>query len=257
MTDLERAACYGIQLMDLTTLSDNDTPEKVEALCRQAITEAGKTAAVCIYPAFIQVAKAQFNALNIKDVLVATVTNFPHGNADVAAAVEETKEAVDLGADEVDVVFPYRAFLAGNEHVGFELVSQCKAVCGDKVTLKVILETGEIKSPALIKQASLIAIDAGADFIKTSTGKVAVNATLEAAEQMLLAISETGGSCGFKAAGGVKDVHDVAAYLSLAESILSSEWVTPQHVRFGASSLLGNLLATLNNQVISSDTVGY
>jgi deoxyribose-phosphate aldolase len=247
MTDLERAACYGIQLMDLTTLNADDTDQIVETLCKRAISNAGKTAAVCIYPQFVQTAKAQLLALNAPDVLVATVTNFPHGNADVALAVTETKQAVDFGADEVDVVFPYRAFLEGNRQVGHELVSQCKIACGDNVLLKVILETGEIKDPALIKEASLIAIGAGADFIKTSTGKVAVNATLEAAEQMLTAIKETGSTCGFKASGGVKDAQDVANYLALAESILSSEWISPRHFRFGASSLLNNLLATLNN----------
>jgi len=256
MTDLERAACYGIQLMDLTTLNTDDTPQIVESLCKKAISSAGKTAAVCIYPQFIQTAKAQLSALNAEDVLIATVTNFPHGNDDISVAVNETKLAVELGADEVDVVFPYRAFLSGNRQIGHELISQCKVACGDDVILKVILETGELKDPALIKEASLIAIDAGADFIKTSTGKVAVNATLEAAEQMLTAIKETGGTCGFKAAGGVKDAQDVANYLALAESILSSEWISPSHFRFGASSLLNNLLATLNNQspVASSTT---
>jgi len=256
MTDLERAACYGIQLMDLTTLNTDDTPKIVESLCKKAISSAGKTAAVCIYPQFIQTAKAQLSALNAEDVLIATVTNFPHGNDDVSVAVNETKKAVELGADEVDVVFPYRAFLSGNRQIGHALISQCKVACGDDVILKVILETGELKDPALIKEASLIAISAGADFIKTSTGKVAINATLEAAEQMLLAIKETGGTCGFKAAGGVKDAQDVANYLALAESILSSEWITPRHFRFGASSLLNNLLATLNNQspVASSTT---
>lgn len=257
MTDLERAACYGIQLMDLTTLNDDDTQSSVETLCRQAISDAGKTAAVCIYPQFIAAAKAQLSALGADDVLVATVTNFPHGNSNIDVAVRETKAAVAAGADEVDVVFPYRAFLAGDEDVGTALVAACKEACGDSAILKVILETGEIKSPALIKQASLIAINAGADFIKTSTGKVAVNATLEAAQQMLQAISETGGQCGFKAAGGVKNAQDVANYLNLAESLLSSEWISPRHFRFGASSLLGNLVATLNNQQPTIDSAGY
>lgn len=257
MTDLERAACYGIQLMDLTTLNDDDTQLSVEALCRKAISDAGKTAAVCIYPQFVEAAKAQLTELGASDVLVATVTNFPHGNSDIDAAVNETKAAVTAGADEVDVVFPYRAFLAGDKNIGTELVSACKVACGEHVTLKVILETGELKSPILIKQASLIAINAGADFIKTSTGKVAINATLEAAEQMLNAIAETGGKCGFKAAGGVKNAQDVADYLALAQSIMSSEWITPQHFRFGASSLLGNLIATLNNQQPSVDNAGY
>lgn len=257
MTDLERAAKDGIQLMDLTTLNLNDNEQVVSDLCKKSVSAGGKTAAVCIYPQFIPVAKKTLQALQATDVLVATVTNFPHGNDNIEQAVLETREAVSLGADEVDVVFPYRAFLAGNRDVGHELVKQCKAACGDTVVLKVILETGEIKSPQLIKEASLIAINAGADFIKTSTGKVEVNATLEAAEQMLLAIVETGATCGFKAAGGVKNAEDVNAYLRLASSILSPEWITPRHFRFGASSLLDNLLNTLGKGEQPATTTGY
>lgn len=257
MTDLERAASHGIELMDLTTLNLDDTEQVVTDLCRKAVSAGGKTAAVCIYPQFIPSAKAKLQELQASDILVATVTNFPHGNADVEQAIAETKNAVALGADEVDVVFPYRAFLAGDHQVGFDLVTGCKAACGEKVTLKVILETGEIKSPELIKQASLIAIDAGADFIKTSTGKVPVNATLEAAEQMLLAILETGASCGFKAAGGVKNAQDVADYLNLTRSILSDEWISAKSFRFGASSLLGNLLNTLGKGDKPETNSGY
>lgn len=257
MTDLERAACYGIQLMDLTTLNDDDTEQKVVDLCHKAVSPAGKTAAICIYPQFIPVAKHALRELKSTDILIATVTNFPHGNSDVEVAVTETKNAVALGADEVDVVFPYRAFLAGDRTVGTELVRACKEACGDRAILKVILETGEIKDPALIKEASLIAIAAGADFIKTSTGKVAVNATLEAAQVMFEAIKETGGKCGFKAAGGVKSASDVADYLAIAQNRLSSEWICPENFRFGASSLLDNLLATLGRSEGASDSQGY
>jgi len=257
MTDLERAACYGIQLMDLTTLNENDTEQRVVDLCHKAVSVAGKTAAICIYPQFIAVAKQTLRQLKSTDILIATVTNFPHGNSDVAAAVSETTEAVALGADEVDVVFPYRAFLAGDRIIGAQLVQACKKACGDRVILKVILETGEIKDPALIKEASLIAISAGADFIKTSTGKVAVNATLEAAQAMFEAIVETGGHCGFKAAGGVKNATDVANYLALAQTSLSSEWIKPENFRFGASSLLDNLLHTLDNSLAITDKQGY
>ncbi|MDP2561803.1 deoxyribose-phosphate aldolase [Psychrobium sp. 1_MG-2023] len=256
MTDLERAAYYGIQLMDLTTLSADDTDQKVVELCQKAVSAGGKTAAVCIFPQFIPAAKQALKDLKSTDILIATVTNFPHGNNDVATAVKETEQAVALGADEVDVVFPYRAFLAGDREVGHELVKACKEACGDKAILKVILETGEIKSPELIKEASLIAIAAGADFIKTSTGKVAVNATLEAAEQMLQAIVETGGECGFKAAGGVKNAQDVADYLTLTETLLSSDWIKPENFRFGASSLLDNLLSTLGKGQ-ASEQQGY
>lgn len=257
MTDLERAACYGIQLMDLTTLNDNDTEQKVIDLCHKAVSPAGKTAAICIFPQFIPVAKQALKDLKSTDILIATVTNFPHGNSDVEAAVSETEQAVALGADEVDVVFPYRAFLAGDREIGGQLVKACKKACGDRVILKVILETGEIKDPQLIKEASLIAIAAGADFIKTSTGKVAVNATLEAAKMMFEAITETGGHCGFKAAGGVKSASDVADYLNVAQQALSSEWICPENFRFGASSLLDNLLQELGKVERAGNTQGY
>lgn len=178
------------------------------------------------------------------------MTNFPHGNNDVAIAVAETKAAIAYGADEVDVVFPYRALIAGNAQIGFELVQACKAVCQDAhVLLKVIIETGELKQEALICQASEIAIDAGADFIKTSTGKVPVNATPESAAIMLKAIRDkgVGERVGFKAAGGVRNAEDAAIYLQLADDIMGAEWATAQHFRFGASSLLASLLTTLGH----------
>ena len=153
MTDLKASSLRALKLMDLTTLNDDDTDEKVIALCHQAI---------------------------------ATVTNFPHGNDDIEIALAETRAAIAYGADEVDVVFPYRALMAGNEQVGFDLVKACKEACAAaNVLLKVIIETGELKDEALIRKASEISIKAGADFIKTSTGKVAVNATPESARIMM------------------------------------------------------------------------
>ena len=200
---------------------------------------------MCIYKQFIPVARQALDEQGTKEIKIATVTNFPHGSDDVASAVAETKEAVALGADEVDVVFPYKALIAGDETVGFELVKSCKEACGD-VLLKVIIETGELQSEALIRKASEISIDAGADFIKTSTGKVPVNATLEAAEIMLNVKKEKNPNIGFKAAGGVKDAQTAKAYLDLAREILGDDWVKPEHFRFGASSLLNNLLVELD-----------
>ncbi|POE21630.1 deoxyribose-phosphate aldolase [Pectobacterium odoriferum] len=250
MTKLTTAAQRALALMDLTTLNEDDTDEKVTALCRQANSPAGKTAAICIYPRFIPLAKKLLREQGTPDIRIATVTNFPHGNDDVAIAVAETKAAIAYGADEVDVVFPYRALIAGNAQIGFELVQACKAVCQDAhVLLKVIIETGELKQEALIRQASEIAIDAGADFIKTSTGKVPVNATPESAAIMLKAIRDTGVGerVGFKAAGGVRNAEDAAIYLQLADDIMGAEWATAQHFRFGASSLLASLLTTLGH----------
>lgn len=248
---LKQLAKHALSLMDLTTLNDNDTDEKVIALCQQANTAFGTPAAICVYPRFVPIARKMLKAEGIEQVKIATVTNFPHGSDDIEIAVAETKAAVAYGADEVDVVFPYQALLAGNEQVGFELVKQCKAICAEKnVLLKVIIETGELKSEALIRKASEIAIRAGADFIKTSTGKVAVNATLESARIMLETIRDLGvaETVGFKAAGGVKTSEEAAQYLELAGSILGKEWINAQHFRFGASSLLANLLATLNDE---------
>ena len=250
MTKLTTAAQRALALMDLTTLNEDDTDEKVTALCRQANSPAGKTAAICIYPRFIPLAKKILCEQGTPDIRIATVTNFPHGNDDVAIAVAETKAAIAYGADEVDVVFPYRALIAGNAQIGFELVQACKAVCQDAhVLLKVIIETGELKQEALIRQASEIAIDAGANFIKTSTGKVTVNATPESAAIMLKAIRDkgVGERVGFKAAGGVRNAEDAAIYLQLADDIMGAEWATAQHFRFGASSLLASLLTTLGH----------
>lgn len=247
MNELQTAALRALKLMDLTTLNDDDTDEKVIALCQNAKSPVGNTAAICIYPRFIPVAKKALREQGTPEVRIATVTNFPHGNDDIDIAVAETKAAVAYGADEVDVVFPYRALMAGNEEIGLELVKQCKAACGDQALLKVIIESGELKTDALIKRASEISIDAGADFIKTSTGKVAVNATPEAAEVMLNVIKDKGvaDKVGFKPAGGVRTAEDAQQYLAMADRILGESWADSRHYRFGASSLLANLLHTL------------
>ncbi|EKB1971314.1 deoxyribose-phosphate aldolase [Vibrio parahaemolyticus] len=258
MSDLKAAALRALKLMDLTTLNDDDTDAKVSSLCHDAKTAVGNTAAICIYPRFIPIAKKTLREQGTPEVRIATVTNFPHGNDDIDIAVAETKAAVAYGADEVDVVFPYRALMAGDEKVGFELVKQCKEACGD-ILLKVIIETGELKEEALIKKASQICIEAGADFIKTSTGKVPVNATPEYARMMLEVIRDMGvaETVGFKPAGGVRTAEDAAAYLAMADEILGDNWVDARHYRFGASSLLTNLLNTLEVSDDVADPTAY
>ncbi|MDT8878820.1 deoxyribose-phosphate aldolase [Halomonas saccharevitans] len=245
MTELQQAARQALALMDLTSLNDDDTDATIEALCQRARTPAGTPAAICVYPDFVVTAQRALKAHGLQGIVkVATVTNFPAGGDDIMAAARATRSAAASGADEIDVVFPWRALLAGDEETGRELVAFCKQAAGDAV-LKVILETGELKDPALIRRASELALEGGADFLKTSTGKVAVNATLEAAEIMLTAIRDNGGDAGFKAAGGVRTVEDALAYLKLAERLMGVAWLTPAHFRFGASSLLDDLLATL------------
>lgn len=244
-----------LHLVDLTSLNDGDTREKIKDLCTAANNPAGRVAAVCIYPRFIPHAKKFLREQDAAEIQLATVVNFPNGDADLDIAVAETRAALAYGADEVDLVFPYRALMAGDSRTGAEMVRVCKEICGEKL-LKVIIESGELKTPELIRAASLIAIEAGADFIKTSTGKVAVNATLTAAEIMLKAIKETGGRCGFKAAGGVKTVEEAAAYLALADRLLGHDWVQARHFRFGASGLVNNLLACLHDGQVMAAT-GY
>lgn len=257
MTDANPLAQQALQLMDLTSLNDSDTDAVITKLCESARTPFGSPAAVCVYPAFIATARKALVLSGLSQVRVATVTNFPDGSADLDRAVRETRDAVAAGAHEVDVVLPYRTLMAGDADVPAALVRACKAACGSAVALKVIIESGELKTPALIREASDIAIAAGADFIKTSTGKVAVNATLEAAEIMLTAIAESGKDVGFKAAGGIRTSAEAAQYLALAERILGADWITPRHFRFGASSLLNDLLATLKGQAPSASTSGY
>ncbi|MBB5019176.1 deoxyribose-phosphate aldolase [Chitinivorax tropicus] len=247
---LTEAALRALHLMDLTSLNDSDTDESIRRFVATAQTPVGTPAALCVFPRFLGTTKASLaeQGLNLP---VAVVTNFPAGGTDIAQAVAETQAAIAAGADEIDVVFPYRALMAGDAEIGRQLVEQCRAVMADKV-LKVIIESGELQAPALIRQASEIAIGAGAHFIKTSTGKVPVNATLDAAEIMLQVIRDSGRPVGFKAAGGVRSAADAAAYLALADRIMGLGWVSPATFRFGASSLLGSLLNTLGHQPAAS-----
>ena len=242
-----------LPLIDLTSLNSDDTDAVIRHLCRQAVTPRGSTAAVCVYPPFIDVAKRELASLGAR-VKVATVTNFPAGEANIALAVAQTREAVAAGADEVDLVFPYEALREGDERLGLSMVQQCRQICGPEVTLKVIIESGELEGHLLIRRASKLAIAGGADFIKTSTGKVAVNATPEAARVMLEAIKECGKPVGFKAAGGIRTVTEAAQYLALADEIMGAGWATPATFRFGASSLLGDVLCALG--IDTSATAG-
>jgi len=251
-------AQQALNLMDLTSLTDQETTQEIEALCQQAQSASGNTAAICIYPRFIPVAKRKLAAIGASDVKIATVTNFPAGGDDLEIAVAETKAAIAYGADEVDLVFPYQALMTGNETIGFDMVSACKAACaGANVTLKVIIESGELKEESLIAKASEICIKAGADFIKTSTGKVPVNATLESANIMLNQIKTYNTDVGFKAAGGVRTAEDAEKYLTMAEDLLGTDWVNSQHFRFGASGLLTNLLNSLGKGDGQQSTQGY
>lgn len=252
---LRETAAVALSLLDLTNLKDDCTPAQIDTLCARAQTPFGHTAAICIWPRFVAQARGILGPEH--SVKIATVVNFPAGDMEPADVAAEAREAIADGADEIDLVIPYRAFIAGNEKVVTDMVAAVRAECHEPILLKTILETGELKDAALIQRASELAIAAGTDFIKTSTGKVAVNATLEAADIMLRAIRQSGRKVGFKPAGGIGSVADAALYLSLAETIMAPDWAMPSTFRFGASGLLDDILAVLGGAQSSAAASGY
>jgi deoxyribose-phosphate aldolase len=242
--DLKKLA---IHCLDYTSLNDTDTTDDIRTLCQHSATPLGNVAAVCVYPNFVNFAKL---ALANMDIKIATVVNFPSGNEGLSDTLALVRSALFAGADEIDVVLPYQAYLNGQHEFCDNYLRAVKEACGHAL-LKVILETGELANAELIRQASLDAIAAGADFLKTSTGKVSVGATLEAAAIMLDVIqqhaSQTGKMLGFKASGGIRTAQDAAQYLTLAQLILDTHNINSATFRIGASSLLKNLLGDLVN----------
>lgn len=244
--------------MDLTSLGEDDTGEKIVDLCRRAITPAGRVAAVCVYGRFVPLARRELAGTGVK---VATVCNFPHGGADARKAVSEAKAQVAGGAEEVDVVLPYKRYMAGDTDRAVSLIEQVRSVCGEKARLKVILETSQIKSLRMIEAASRDVIMAGADFIKTSTGKVPGGAQPDVAAVILSVIADMqprmNRPLGFKPSGGLKTVADAAGYLYLADRIMGKGWTTPETFRLGASSLLDDVLKELGQSESNTEQTDY
>jgi len=240
--DSQQAARLALACLDLTSLNDGDTEAEVIKLCARAHGPHGATAAVCVWPRFAALARRELPA----GIAVAAVANFPDGSTDIARAVRDTREIVDAGAQEVDVVLPFAALMQGDERPVAELLAAVRKAC-DGLALKVILETGVLVSPALIARASQLSLDAGADFLKTSTGKTPVSATREAATVMLNAIAADPrhAHVGFKASGGIRTVNDATVYFGLVEQILGASALSPQRFRIGASSLLNDIEAVL------------
>lgn len=245
-------AMRALRLLDLTSLKGDETAAGIDALCRRAIAHG--TAAVCIYPAHLGTAR---DALAGSSVRLATVASFPDGSEDLGRAAEETAAAVAAGAGEVDVVAPIAALLEGDVGIVGELVETCRLAAGPNVTLKLILETGRLQEPGLITAAARAAVMAGVDFLKTSTGKAEVGATLEAALTLLAVIAEADGRVGFKAAGGIRTAADAAAYLYLAGELLGPDWARPATFRFGASGLLDDLLRVTGHAAGPDGSGGY
>ncbi|MFI8961220.1 deoxyribose-phosphate aldolase [Streptomyces sp. NPDC053493] len=239
-----------ISMIDLTTLEGADTPGKVRALAAKAVNPdptdrtTPKTAAVCVYPDMVATAKAAVAGSGVKVASVATA--FPAGRAALPVKLADTADAIAAGADEIDMVIDRGAFLAGRYLEVYEQIAAIKATCGDRARLKVIFETGELSTYDNIRRASWLGMMAGADFIKTSTGKVAVNATPANTLLMLEAVrdfrAQTGVQVGVKPAGGIRNTKEAVKFLVLVNETVGEDWLDNHWFRFGASSLLNDLL---------------
>jgi deoxyribose-phosphate aldolase len=238
-----------IRCMDLTTLEGADTPGKIAALCSKAIrpqpgdSSIPSVAAVCLYPALVAEAVRHLRGTEVRVASVATA--FPSGQSFLDVKLAETRQAVAAGADEVDMVIDRGAFLSGAYQKVYDEIGAVKEACGS-AHLKVILETGELGTYDSVRRASILAMAAGADFIKTSTGKVQPAATLPVSLVMMEAIRdfhhETGRLVGFKPAGGIRTSKLAIAYLVALWETLGADWMTPERFRLGASSLLNDVL---------------
>ena len=238
-----------IKMMDLTTLEGMDTPDRVRSLCLKALTpdptdlDCPRPAAICVYGDMVSVAKQTLGKSGIYVAAVATA--FPSGRASVAVKLQDTKDAVKAGADEIDMVIDRGAFLSGNYLEVYKQIQAVKNAC-TRADVKVILETGELQTYDNIRRASYLAMLAGGDFIKTSTGKVTVNATIPITLLMLQAVrdwyDQTGVLIGVKPAGGIRTAKDAIKYLVVVKEVAGEKWLSPDLFRFGASSLLNDVL---------------
>ena len=244
-----------LRCCDLTTLEGQDTPGKVAALCSKAIRpdpsdpNVPSVAAICVYPNLIPVAKERLAGSGVKIASVATY--FPSGQAPLDVKLRDVADAVAMGADEIDMVIDRGAFLSGDYQRVYDEIVAVKEACG-AAHLKVILETGELGTYDAVRRASILAMAAGADFIKTSTGKIQPAATLPVSLVMMESIRdfmrETGRPVGFKAAGGIRTSKQAIAYLVVAYETLGSEWMTPERLRLGASTLLNDVLMQIEKE---------
>lgn len=244
-----KALKMALNMIDLTTLEGKDTPQKVQQMCYKAmhlhdeIANLPTVAAVCVYPSMVKIAKT---ALQHSTVKVASVsTAFPSGQAPLSVKLADTTFAVSEGADEIDMVISRGKFLAGEYNFVFDEIAAIKEACG-KARLKVILETGELVTLDNVRKASDLAIYAGADFIKTSTGKIQPAATMQVTYTMLMAIKDyfdkTGIRIGMKPAGGISTSKSALHYLVMVKETVGTDWLTNEWFRFGASSLANDVL---------------
>jgi deoxyribose-phosphate aldolase len=240
MTERTAAARRAIGLIDLTDLADDHAPAGIDELCRRAAEHS--TAAVCVWPEYVATCASQLRGTGVR---VATVVNFPSGDEPIDAVTAAVRAALADGADDIDVVLPYRAVLAGDVDQAAAMVAAVAELVEPPKLLKVILETGALTDPGVISSAAKLAIDNGADFVKTSTGKLRAGASLEAAVLMLDAIAGAGRPVGLKPSGGIRTFDEAMAYIDLADSVMGTGWAAPATFRFGASGLLDSLLAVI------------
>lgn len=241
-----------LSMVDLTTLEGKDSPEKVRSLCRKAILPDANdptlshVAAICVYPELVPIAVEELEGSGVHIASVAT--GFPSGQYPLDVRLDDTRRAVEAGADEIDMVISRGRFLAGERGRVFDEIASIKDACGE-AHLKVILETGELETYDLVREASDLAIAAGADFIKTSTGKIAPAATMGVTLVMLEAVRDhflkTGKHIGVKPAGGIKTSKQALHYLVMVKETVGDDWLTPDLFRFGASSLTNDILMQL------------
>jgi deoxyribose-phosphate aldolase len=256
-TEMDKAlAKRAISLLDLTELGDNATEADVDKLCAKARGQEGipPVAAVCVWPRHVAEAKVLLSETAIR---IATVVNFPSGDEPLPTVLAMVQASLEAGADEIDLVMPWRAFLAGEEATVASLIKGVKAALPDDRRLKVILESGSYPDLPAIRRAADLAIRCGAHFIKTSTGKAGTGASLEAAGVMLNAILAVPRSVGLKPSGGIRSFADAAAYLALADDRMGPGWTTPETFRFGASGLHDALVAVITGAINPTSSKAY
>ncbi len=245
------AARIALRCLDLTSLNEQDGEADIDRLCARARGRCGDVAAVCVWPRLAAHARRQLPA----SIRVAAVANFPTGDSEVGAVLEQVQAIAAADAQEVDVVLPWRALLAGDDAAALRLLQAVRAASAG-LTLKVILETGALQAPARIEHASRLALVAGADFLKTSTGKLPVGATLPAAAAMLRALRGHA-QAGLKLSGGLRRVADLLPYFELIESERGVAALQPQRLRIGASSLLDDIEARLGDSTRTAPAGDY
>jgi deoxyribose-phosphate aldolase len=226
-----------LPLLDLTRLVEQDDSEAIVILCQRALAAPTPVAAICVYPEWVALVRDE---LGDAPIAIATVINFPSGQAPVAELLETVFMSLNDGANELDLVINYHNYLENKPSTTTNMVRQIKAIAGDAL-VKVIIESGELAKPEFIAKAAQEAIDGGADFVKTSTGKTATGATLEAAETILNVIKASARPVGLKISGGIRTMPQALEYIELAKRIMGDDFISPAHFRIGASALFDEL----------------